>query len=648
MATSSYGFVYPLLLSPAYAVFDSLPHAYAAAKAINAALMSSAAIPAYLIARRVLRRPLALLAAVMAVAIPPLAYVNELMTENAFYPLFLWTVLALLAALERPTRLSQLGALVLLGALFLTRVQAIAVLAAYPLAVVLFALLDTRAQDGRASLAGVGRRLLAFRLSWIVGLGAAAALAAVQLVRDRSPVELLGAYRAAAAQDYGVRDVAEFLLYHLADLDLALGFLPLAASFVVVALALRRDEPDRRLRAFTAVSMPLVASMTLLVAAFATQPSVQWIEERNLFYVTPLFLIALLVWIERGLPRPALVAGAGALVAGLLAWTLPYERFINPKSIADAPSLLSLWSLGDRFDAGPQIPTIVLVAGLIAAALFLTLPRRLALVAPALLIAYYALSYDSVLERQRNLSVGSLYSGIRVEREWIDEAVGSDEVIAVVSGQFERRLVLWENEFFNRSLGPVYYLEQPLPGTLPERRLSVEESTGQLHDEQGRAVYAHLALADGTVELAGERVAEDPGTGVALFRVDGPLFSLAEIDGLYPSDTWSGPQVDYVRRQCEGGRLTVSLTSGPDLFDRPQRVVVESGGRVVARASVAPDAVGRLLTVPLASDGGRCEARFTVSPTQIPDELDGKGDTRPLGLHFNHFRYRPPAPGGER
>src|ERR671918_2100648 len=54
---SGYGVLYPLLISPAFALFDSLPSAYAAAKAINALLMSLTAIPVFLLARRVLETP---------------------------------------------------------------------------------------------------------------------------------------------------------------------------------------------------------------------------------------------------------------------------------------------------------------------------------------------------------------------------------------------------------------------------------------------------------------------------------------------------------------------------------------------------------------------------------------------------------------
>ena len=55
--TAAYGLVYPAILSPAWALFDRVPQAYAAAKAINAVVVSLAAIPAYLLARRACSRP---------------------------------------------------------------------------------------------------------------------------------------------------------------------------------------------------------------------------------------------------------------------------------------------------------------------------------------------------------------------------------------------------------------------------------------------------------------------------------------------------------------------------------------------------------------------------------------------------------------
>src|SRR3954452_21834873 len=75
-----YGFVYPVLIAPAWRIFGGVPDAYAAAKAINAVVMSLAAVPAYLLGRRVLRPPLALCVAALAVAIPSMLYTGTLMT----------------------------------------------------------------------------------------------------------------------------------------------------------------------------------------------------------------------------------------------------------------------------------------------------------------------------------------------------------------------------------------------------------------------------------------------------------------------------------------------------------------------------------------------------------------------------------------
>ena len=126
----SFGIVsvlYPLLLAPAYMLFDSLPDAYAAARTINAVVMSLAAIPTYLIARRLLPQGLSLLAALLAVALPSLAYTGTLMSENAFYPAFLLAAWALLRALDQPTLRRQLVLLAACGVVTLVRVQGIAV-----------------------------------------------------------------------------------------------------------------------------------------------------------------------------------------------------------------------------------------------------------------------------------------------------------------------------------------------------------------------------------------------------------------------------------------------------------------------------------------------------------------------------------------
>ena len=62
-----FGFIYPILIAPAFRI-ASVPAAYGAAKTINTVVMSLAAIPAYLLARRVMGQPLSLVVAVSVFA----------------------------------------------------------------------------------------------------------------------------------------------------------------------------------------------------------------------------------------------------------------------------------------------------------------------------------------------------------------------------------------------------------------------------------------------------------------------------------------------------------------------------------------------------------------------------------------------------
>ena len=97
---------------------------------LNALAMCSVVFPTYLLARRVVRPGFALAAAALAVAIPSTIYIGTLMTENAFYPVFIWLAYALVLALERPTLKRQLVLLALCALAFLTRAQAVALFAA--------------------------------------------------------------------------------------------------------------------------------------------------------------------------------------------------------------------------------------------------------------------------------------------------------------------------------------------------------------------------------------------------------------------------------------------------------------------------------------------------------------------------------------
>ena len=623
-STAAYGVVYPALISPAWALFGRVPQAYAAAKVINSIAISLAAVPAYLLARRVLSRPYALLAAVLALSVPSMLYAGTLMTENAFYPAFLLAALATVAWLERPT--PRRTALVLAAAAFafLTRAEAVAILPALATAPFLVC----------------GRRALReYRLFYGLGAAVVVVALAVQAARGASPLGLLGAYEVASHSSYTAGGVARYLLYHWEELDLALGVVPIAA---LVLLALTMRARPRGERAFLAAAVTLSFWLVLEVAAFASVQT-QKVEERNMFYVAPLFFVALLLWIERGLPRPRGPAVGAAALAAALPGLFPFVKFVWLAAVSDTPGLLPLWSLSESTGGIGKLAAVVAPAAVAAGLLFVVVPRRYALVLPALLVAYFAVSQKPIEGKWRQASLGDKYQGITLAHpDWIDRAVGRDARVAVIWSGNADRYAIWENEFFNRSLRDFYYTTTPLDGDLPETALATGRLDGLMRTPDGRVVRSEYALADGSVALAGAPVAQDAVRGITLYHVAGPLRQLSRVEGLYPQDTWSGRVVVYTRLDCRGGSVTATLQSDPGLFSTAQTVTAYAGGRRVARARVAPRAIVPL-RVPLTPVGSTCTARFVVGRTLIPrDATDGANpDPRRLGVHFNAFSYSP-------
>ncbi len=189
-----YSIVYPLLISPVYALFESLPDAYAGVKTLNALLMSLAAVPAFFLARRVVRDGLALLAALMTVAIPSMAYTGTVMTENAFYPLFLLVALVLVVVLERPTPLLVALLLLLVGLAYATRVQAVALVPAVLVAPLVLALFER--SSFRATLA---------KFRWLYGIVAARRSRCCSSFQAVAGGGLLGAYEPVGERSYDAR-----------------------------------------------------------------------------------------------------------------------------------------------------------------------------------------------------------------------------------------------------------------------------------------------------------------------------------------------------------------------------------------------------------------------------------------------------------
>jgi hypothetical protein len=308
--------------------------------------------------------------------------------------------------------------------------------------------------------------------------------------------------------------------------------------------------------------------------------------------------------------------------------------------------LLPLWSLQDHIGSG-WITVAALAAALALAAAFLFVPRRYALLLPLLVLGLWIAAIRPIwwgTHGFERFSRGVLFQGIRkADRDWVDKALPSGTEAAFLWTGRTDRLTVQISEFFNRQIGPVYYVTHPTPGGLPETQVRIDPNTGRVTLPDGSPVRDRFLLADSSFEPDGQLLGQDLGWGVRLWRVTTPLVAAVRVTGLYPNDTWSGQQVTYLRRRCKPGRLSVDLSSDPSLFSTPQMVTARSNGSLVGRVRLQP--TGRaILSVPVSPVPGTTDCRvvYTVSPTAVPAEvIAGSTDHRELGVHFNTFLYRP-------
>jgi hypothetical protein len=627
--TTGYGYIYPILISPAYRIANSVPDVYAVVHVFNAFLVSLAAVPAYLLARRVVSPNRSLVVAALTVAVPSTFYAGTFMTENAFYPIFLLAALALVAAVERPSPVNVAAALGAIALAYLTRAQAIALFPALLTAPLLRAVWARRA-----------RMLLEYR--WLYGTVATLGLVVVlaQVVRGRGLSALLGAYAVTTEHHYAPLTVAKWLLWHLGEIDLYVGVAPVFALVVLVCAARRLAAREQ---AMLATILSLGCWLSLEVAAFATLPSVQRIEERNLFYLAPLLFVALALWMERGLPRPRWAAAGGAIVAVGLVACVPYDRFIGVSATSDTLGLLPLWSLKNWLSIPlPDVRWAVAAVGAVIVAIALRVPPRMAVALPALIAVLYVLAAQPIDKRTQRASIGALFQGVtRPHRDWVRDVVRTDEPNAVAflwSGATDS-LTVFENEFFNRAVGDIYTLDKRVPGGLKETPIHLDRRTGDYLISNGKPAHVRYLLSD-TPAVAGRRIAADAKKGLLLLRVDGTLRSPYVVNGLY-ADGWTGRNAELRRFHCRGGQLHVELGSDPNLFRRDQIVTVREQGLVVLRLSVAPSGTTNIVVPLRPGPPGQCRVRFEVERTAVPALVHpGALDTRRLGVRLIAFQVR--------
>ena len=539
-----YTLVVPLLVGGPLSL-ENLGAGYMLLKAVQATVMSLAAVPVYLWARNVVSPGKALLAAALTVAVPGLVYSGLIMTEVAFYPIFVLTAWALARALATPTLIRQALALGLIVLAAATRLQALVLVPALITAVALKALLDRNPRVIRSyipSLAGI--------------LGLAGAWSAWQLRKGGPATDILGAYRAAGETSYNVHDASLFVLYHAGDLVLMTGLFPVCAATLLLTEAVRGREQSNEVRALLAVAVSFTAWFVAQVGVFASQ-HVGRLAERDLLGLLPLLFIAFVVWLDRGAPRRVLAPALTALVAVLLVLGLPLGKLVSLTAIPDAFTLIPLHRLEVR---APGV-SLELVVNLLAAAgalAFVLVPRRRVWVLPTLVLAFLALtsiSASRVVTAQatlvRRVTLGE-------PRNWLDKA--ADGPVAYMYGGEVFWNAAWENIFWNDRVHRVYdLLTNVVPGPLPQDSVGPYED-GRLVLVNGRQVKERYIVSGSSMTFFGSVIAGAPRADLYLWKIDPPVRLSRLIRGLPPVGG-VGVRTEIRAYACARGSLHLQLVA---------------------------------------------------------------------------------------
>jgi hypothetical protein len=456
---------------------------YRIVQAIGAAAFTLAAVPAFLLARRLgLARGVALGVGALALVVPDGLYAGLVVAEPLAYPLVLGAVAAAVAALARPSRRSQLLFLVLAALAAFARVQ-FAVLPLCFVAVVVLLGLRER---------GV-RRVVREQRFPLVAIGiACACVVAAAATRG------LGYYAAARHLHVAPAAVganATVLLY-------AGGWVLAPGAVLGLAFALWRPRSRTEL-AFAATTLVLGAALLLETMLWGDTTMVQ---ERYLFYVLPLGAMCFGLYASRGWPARRAHALL-ALVLVVLAARVPLSGYARPGADDHSPFLLAVQhlepSLGNA-GAATLVASLATVLALAAAAVAWR-PR----VATPLLLGLAvagcgaALAGATAFDGANSLSV--LHRYLPADRSWIDHAGVGD--VTLVTAYGGRPVDAEEQLFWNRSVRRVAVL----PGGSPPDRLGAQrllwDRNGVLV-AHGRPLRGPLAVDGyaGTIVLRGARV----------------------------------------------------------------------------------------------------------------------------------------------
>lgn len=628
-----YGFgrtsLYPFVTAPAWLIAD-VADAYETAKAIGVAFMTATVFPVYALARLLVGRTPAVLAAAGAVAAPALVYTSFLMQEPVAYfwaALTLWLVVRAFVV-ATPRAYTVAGVAALLAPLF--RGQLAALVAVYVLAALL--------------LQWNHPRFAAWRATWTRADWAGAVVLAVGIAIVANAFISRQSYEWEIATRLYKGRMLEYGTWAAGAFAIGVGVLPLVAVFA--ALWRPRGAAWTRARtAFAAVLACSLVSFGAYVAAKAAYVSLTLgpiVVERNLIYVVPLAAIATAVVLaERAVAVPGVALGAAVSAAAIV--TMPY---FATGFYFDAPGFSVVAWLNRTFawtDARSETVLVWMVAASAALLLAMRAPGALgragvvAARAAALAAGVWALTGAITGSNQAAAAGERQLQAVPQPATWVADTVRGAPVLYLAQ-QVTDANPLWTHEFWNRNIEKVWSMDGTAPGPGPTLTPDVVAGDGRLSHDPG---YEYAVVERG-IDLVGDVLSERGS--LRLIRVARPLSVNSTVTGRMP-DGWVGVKrgdpksvvgtySHYTARGKDAGTIFVTVSRkafcGPPA---PGAVTIEVGtlefndnrqpvfGKVTQeRGWVVDSCAERVFDIP--TPPPPFHVKVTITPPFVPREID--------------------------
>jgi hypothetical protein len=482
--------LYTFLIAPWWWL-HSTAAAYTAIKYASVAVMATAAIPVYFLARRLCSPVGAGVAALGALCTSALFYAAFLIPEVLAYPTFCLCAYVCVRALAGDGRRWTIGAIAACAIAIEVRSELVCTGAAFLIAAVVLWLAGSR-----------GKRL---RANWSRSDYFGAALLAV------GALILLNAVISGHSGVWAiVTGNWKSLAWHLgveagSALVIGLGVLPAVAGLASLWLPERRDDAAwRAFAAFLGSSIITFGTYTGIKAAYLSHTFGTFVEERNMIYLSPLLIVGAVVYFSAR--RPSLIALVlSAAFCGWLVTAFGYELGY-PYFEAPGYGIAAMANRAFRWDQ-PTIRVGLEVTFAVSVALCLVpfVRGRLARSRPivlgiaALAVAVWGLAGEVTSTRGSANGANQLAANLPQPLDWVDQ-LAHGQGVTYLGQQLGSNIGLQLTEFWNSSIKNVWTLDGTAPGPGPTLTPDLARPDGTLRDDPGLP----FVLTDNGVQVIGQ------------------------------------------------------------------------------------------------------------------------------------------------